>query len=211
MTRYLTKSRFKTAVECPKKLFYTGKKEYRNTNNENSFLQSLADGGFQVGELAKCLYPDGIEITSKGNEQALAETAQYLKQDKVVLFEPAIAFNHLLVRIDILIKNGDIFELIEVKAKSIDSTDPQIESRDGIKSGIKPYIEDVAFQTYVLKSAFPGSRVTSYLLMPNKADVSRLDQMNQLFKIERDGKRIKVQIRWQKQSPEQILYCINSM
>ncbi len=192
MKKYLIKSRFKTAVECPKKLFYTGKKEYRNTNNENSFLQSLADGGFQVGELAKCLYPDGIEITAKGNEEALAETAKYLQQDKVILFEPAIAFNNLLVRIDILIKNGDIFELIEVKAKSIDSTDPQIESRNGIKSGIKPYIEDVAFQAYVLKSAFPASRVTSYLLMPNKADVSHLDQMNQLFKIERDDKKIKV-------------------
>ena len=31
--KYLTKSRFKQAVECPKKLFYTGKPEYKNTKN----------------------------------------------------------------------------------------------------------------------------------------------------------------------------------
>ena len=50
--RYLTKSRFKLALECPTKLYYTGKPEYANTNNENEFLAMLADGGFQVGELA---------------------------------------------------------------------------------------------------------------------------------------------------------------
>ena len=58
--RYLTKSRFKLAVECPTKLFYTGKPEYANTNNEDAFLAMLADGGFQVGELAKFMYPEGV-------------------------------------------------------------------------------------------------------------------------------------------------------
>ena len=51
--RYLTKSRFKLAAECPTKLFYTGKdKVYRNTKQEDSFLAMLAEGGYQVGELA---------------------------------------------------------------------------------------------------------------------------------------------------------------
>ena len=63
--RYLTKSRFKLAVECPTKLFYTGKSEYRNTSNEDEFLAMLADGGFQVGELAKLMYPSGVEIKAK--------------------------------------------------------------------------------------------------------------------------------------------------
>ncbi len=47
--RHLTKSRFKLAVECPTKLFYTSKKNYRDLKQEDSFLQALADGGFQVG------------------------------------------------------------------------------------------------------------------------------------------------------------------
>lgn len=63
--RYLTKSRFKLAAECPTKLFYTGKdKVYRNLKQEDSFLAMLAEGGYQVGELAKLYYPDGIEIES---------------------------------------------------------------------------------------------------------------------------------------------------
>jgi len=51
--RYLTKSRFSLAMECPAKLFYTGKTEYANRKLEDPFLEALAEGGFQVGELAR--------------------------------------------------------------------------------------------------------------------------------------------------------------
>ncbi len=41
------------AVECPRKLYYAGEKDvYRDTKEEDTFLQALADGGFQVGELS---------------------------------------------------------------------------------------------------------------------------------------------------------------
>jgi len=49
--RVLTKSRFKLALECPNKLYYTRKKEYANTKKDDPFLAALADGGFQVEEL----------------------------------------------------------------------------------------------------------------------------------------------------------------
>lgn len=62
MTKYLSKSRFKVALECPRKLAYLGNDAYVNTKKHNDFLKSLAEGGFQVGELAKLLYPGGIEI-----------------------------------------------------------------------------------------------------------------------------------------------------
>ena len=46
--RYLTKSRFKMALECPTKLFYTAKKNYANQKMDDPFLLALADGGFQM-------------------------------------------------------------------------------------------------------------------------------------------------------------------
>ena len=62
---YLTKSRFKTALECPTKLFYTDKENiYSNKKSEDEFLMALAEGGFQVGELAKHYHPGGHDITS---------------------------------------------------------------------------------------------------------------------------------------------------
>ena len=129
-TRYLKKSRFKLALTCPTKLFYTDKKEYANTSDDDAFMAMLADGGFQVGELAKLMYPAGVEIKTKDSTQALAETKQSLAQQNVVLFEPAIAFEGYLIRVDVLVKRGDVFEVIEVKAKSETITQAELEVRD---------------------------------------------------------------------------------
>lgn len=192
--RYLTKSRFKLAVECPTKLFYTGKpKLYADMRQEDSFLQMLAEGGYQVGELAKCLYPDGIEVTETEHKAALETTASLLQREQVVVFEAAVAFEDFFVRIDILIKNGDHYELIEVKAKSYDSTQPDIAGvRVAIKSDMRPYIEDVAFQVWVLQQAVPTAQISTFLMMPDKSVSCMHDQMNQLFKIVREGSRTRV-------------------
>ena len=106
--RYLTKSRFKLALECPTKLFYTGKPEYANQKIDDPFLLALAKGGFQVGELAKCYFPAGIEvITDPGNyDAALAETSSLLVQENAIIFEAAMSFASLFIRVDILIKTG---------------------------------------------------------------------------------------------------------
>lgn len=183
--RYLTKSRFKLAVECPTKLFYTGKKQYRDALEENEFLAALAEGGYQVGSLAQLAYPEGVEIKGLDVEAAIAETAMYLQQETVVLFEPAIQVGNFLVRIDILIKESNRFELIEVKAKSFNSLSLEIESkRGGINSSMRPYIQDAAFQTWVLRQAFPQAVISTSLMMPDKAKVATLGGVNQMFKIE---------------------------
>ena len=57
--RLLTKSRFKLALECPNKLYYTRKSEYANQQIDDPFLEALAQGGFQV-EDCRLEYPDGI-------------------------------------------------------------------------------------------------------------------------------------------------------
>ena len=119
MPRYLTKSRFKLGIECPTKLYYTSKPDqFVNTKQEDEFLRALAEGGFQVGGLAKLMYPCGIEVTETKHEDALARTADLLARDQVTVFEAAIRYGDLFIRADILIKCGNHFELIEVKAKS---------------------------------------------------------------------------------------------
>ena len=185
MNRYLTKSRFKLALECPSKLYYSGKpNDYRDSMAENAFMASLAEGGYQVGELAKQLYPNGIEIEGYEHADVVHETMQLLQQDQVVLFEPAILVGNFFIRIDILVKNGNHFELIEVKAKSYDSRAPDIESRrGGISSGMLPYLQDVAFEKWVLQLAFPSVDIDTFLMMPDKAQSLEVDGINQIFKI----------------------------
>lgn len=184
--RYLTKSRYKTALDCPIKLFYTGKKkEYINNDLEDSFLKSLAQGGFQVGELAKLYFLDGIEIAEKDNATAEAKTVPLMQRDKVTIFEAAIRHENFFIRADILVKNGNHIDLIEVKAKSIaPSTNSFLNAKgDQLSTDWKSYIADVAFQKHVLQLAYPKLRVHAYLMLANKEAVAPTDGLNQLFKV----------------------------
>ena len=165
MSKLFTKSRFKTSLDCPTKLYYASNdKIYANSNEDDPFLKALAKGGFQVGALAQCYYPEGIEIKHKDYEKSLAETSELLKQKNVTIFEAAIKFNNLFIRVDILEKKGKTINLIEVKTKSVSPDDFKDElwnSRE-LKQGVhslkgtwKPYIYDIAFQAHVAKPVEP--------------------------------------------------------
>lgn len=174
-------------MECPTKLFYTGKdKEYKNSKGENEFLESLAEGGFQVGKMATLLFPEGKEVKARKNQEALTETAVLLSSNhSIILFEPALAFENLLVRVDVLVKQGNLIELIEVKAKSYNSEDPDIEGvRAYINASMLPYIEDAAFQKYVVSNALPSCSVSTFLMMPDKSVAAVTDGLNQCFRID---------------------------
>jgi hypothetical protein len=189
--RYLTKSRYKLALECPVKLFYTGKKEYANVKVEDPFLEALAQGGFQVEELARMEYPEGVLVAGEhfDYDGAIATTNELLQQENVVIFEAAFAFENLFIRTDILIKNGNNIELIEVKAKSFNPNDPNtfVGKRGYISSSWKPYLFDVAFQQYVIKKANPSWKIKAYLMLADKTKRAQIDGMNQLFRISKDA------------------------
>lgn len=189
--RYLTKSRFKLGLECPTKLFYTKKPtEYANSNLDDPFIKALADGGFQAGELAKCYYPGGIEIEGLDYEKTWQETQEHLKKENVILYEAAIKFNSLFVRVDILMKSGSRIELIEVKSKSFNSNTFleevwQKRNRNKLDSSWKPYIFDIAFQVHVAKLALPDFEIASYLMCSDKDKVASIDGLNQKFLIQK--------------------------
>ena len=104
--RLLTKSRYKLALDCPNKLFYTRKDEYANSQTEDPFLQALAQGGFQVEELARLEYPNGILIEGNDwNYEFLAEqTNELFPQENVVCFEDAFKLESLFMCPNILVK-----------------------------------------------------------------------------------------------------------
>ena len=155
----------------------------------------LADGGYQVGELAKCFFPEGIEIPSHNIADAELQTNEMLAREQVVLFEPVIRFNDYLVRVDILIKDGNKFQLIEVKAKSYNPAKPKILGSTGnLLSGMRAYIEDIAFQAYVFKAFLPKAEVRCFLMMPDKSARAPISGLNQLFKVERLAGRAKVTV-----------------
>ena len=195
--RYLTKSRFKQALECPTKLFYTKKaSEYANISNEDSFLQSLAEGGFQVGELAKFYFHDNpieekITIETRDEDKAIAETNEMLSREgRVVIAEAAFKFKNLFVRVDILVKEDNKISIYEVKAKSWDVEKDSFfdKKKSKITSSWHPYVYDIAFQKYVVSNSLQKGDVKAYLTLVNKSNETDLDGLNQYFTIEKiDG------------------------
>lgn len=186
--RYLTKSRFKLALECPTRLFYDGKPEYADQKREDPFLQALADGGFQVGALAKCYYAGGIEVMASEHNTALEETNRLLEKENVIIYESAVCLESLFARIDILVKKGNEIDLIEVKAKSYDEGEDKFLTRSGnISTTWYPYLADAAFQKYVLSHALPGYSISAYLMLADKASRCSVDGLNQRFKLTRDN------------------------
>jgi hypothetical protein len=191
--RYLTKSKFKLAIECPAKLYYIGKKEYANQSLDNSLLLALADGGYQVGELAKCYFPGGHEIKTLEYKESLAQTNELLQLDQVIIYEAAIATKNLFIRADILVKDGEHIDLYEVKAKSFNPNELNLfrNKNLSIKAKWAPYLYDVAFQKYVIKKAFPNFDVVAHLMMANKTVTCATEGLNQKFKIVKDPNKRK--------------------
>lgn len=198
ITKLFTKSAFKQALFCPASLYYYFDREnYANQMNEDDFLQALAEGGNQVGDLAKVYYdvrPDA-DIREMGYDEALEKTDELMKREGVNIAEAAFHWKNCFIRADIIEKKGNQINLIEVKAKSWDPSESFVTKRDHNKvdSGILEYVYDVAFQKYVIQNAL-GSNFTvkAFLMMPDKSIVSNSDGINQYFRVVKDKGRVSI-------------------
>lgn len=207
---YLTKSDLKTARSCTTKLHYK-KLGYPTVDRVDGYTRILADGNFIVSKIAHLLYPDGIYIsahlkTDESIANAAQETIAYLQQENVVLFEPVLYHNHQLARADILVKQGDRIEIIEIRSKGFDSKTHEDlikyrklslfrNKRTGKVGGEWRYIiEDVAYQVGILQEMLaehlphrPDRKIAiaPYLLVPDRAKTTAIDNLASYFQIQR--------------------------
>ena len=187
--RYLTKSIFKLALECPTKLYYAKKTSiYPDSRVDDPLLEALAEGGFQVGELARQYYPGGVNIDVMEHEEALRLTNKALKLENVVIYEAAVRFGNFFIRADVLEKKGNLIRLIEVKAKSYDQKDSSgfLKKNGFLSPNWVPYVFDIAFQKHVALKAFPKFRVNAFLMLADKTARTTVDGLNQKFFLDRD-------------------------
>ena len=190
---YLTKSRFKIGLECPSKLYYSSHpNEYPNSTEENPFLEALAKGGHQVGEMAKLHFPGGVEVKETTNQAAIERTQALIASGAKVLFEPAFLVGHRFIRVDILVLSEKYIELIEVKSKSMSGEGKeQFVSQRTQEANTKwrPYIEDLAFQMHLVKEVFAEDPrpVIASLMAPNKTKQTSIDGLYSLFPIKKSA------------------------
>ena len=179
--KYLTKTLFKKGLECPLKLTVN----YKSSEEKNEFLSALADGGFQAEELSRLHYRPGYLIDDRDYANSLKNTNDLLKKPDSIIYEAAFLHENLFVRTDILVKTGNVIKVIEVKAKSFDSTmnNVFINNSGRIRPEWRLYLFDLAFQQYVVHKSYPEYSIQSYLMLADKSKRASIDGLNQLFQI----------------------------
>ena len=188
MVKPLTKSRFKIALECPTRLYYEANDQYRNRLQDDAFLAALADGGHQVGALAKFKYhpdPQGQAITveeTKYDEAVTATDRLLAAPGRVVIAEAALRHGTCFVRVDLLIRDPQrqCIEIIEVKSKGVSQEDIDTRFKGG---DWQPYLYDVAFQAEIARRVFPGWQIIPKLLLLDKDVACDIEGLHQKFRV----------------------------
>lgn len=132
MNTLLSKTKYITGLQCPR-LIWTQFHEPEKIPETDPVTQHIFDQGHLVGELAKKLFPGGIDISTEDFMGNISNTIDLLKNRKP-LFEAGILTGNLYSRVDILCPTGEEeWDIVEVKSST---------SVKGV------HIDDVAYQRY---------------------------------------------------------------
>ncbi|MBT8092763.1 MAG: DUF2779 domain-containing protein [Gammaproteobacteria bacterium] len=145
----LSKSRVISAWQCAKKLYL--EKHHPELADVSARTESLFATGHQVGDMAKQLYgnADAIEIQfNRRTELMVRQTRGLIARGvEVPLFEATFQHDNVLVRVDVLLPDGEGWRAIEVKAST----------------SVKDYhVLDCAIQDWVMRGS--GLKVTGISL-----------------------------------------------
>jgi len=148
----LSKSQYIRGLQCHKSLWlYKNRQDLRDT--PDSQTESAFNTGYQVGDLAKELFPNGVEIEFDSNNfnGMIEKTKELIANGTEVIYEATFSEDGIFAMADILVKNGNAWDIYEVKA----STHTK-----------KYHINDTSIQWYALSKAINLNR--AYVIHINK-------------------------------------------
>ena len=150
--RLLSKSKYLNGIQCPR-LIWIQINEPEKIPETDPVTQHIFDQGHLVGELAKKLFPEGIDIPTENFKRNISSTVDLLKERKP-LFEAGILAGNLYSRVDILYPIGEEgWDIIEVKSST------------SVKD---VHISDVAYQRYCCNQSGLNIRKCCLALINNQ-------------------------------------------
>ena len=158
----LSKSNYLEGINCKKSLWFSKFNQELRKNNEQK--QYRFEIGNKVGSLAREYFGRGFQPKSKYYEieMAFKETFDYINNGGKLIYE-GMGFNKdkkVFALADILIKQNNEWELIEVKSST----------------SIKDYhVDDLSFQYYVFKSL--GLNITKLSVLHLNKNYSKGDKI----------------------------------
>jgi len=115
----LSKSQYIRGLQCHKSLWlYKNRPELRDA--PNSQTESSFNTGYDVGDLAKELFPNGVEIEFNSNNfnGMIEKTKELIANGTEVIYEATFKEDGIFAMADILVKNGKAWDIYEVKAST---------------------------------------------------------------------------------------------
>jgi hypothetical protein len=113
----LSKSRYLNGLQCPR-LLWIATNEPHKIPEPDAATQHIFDQGHLVGELAKKLFPGGIDVPAEDFMGNPSMTKELLRQRKP-LFEAGVLSGKIYSRVDILNPvNKNEWDIIEVKSST---------------------------------------------------------------------------------------------
>ena len=160
----LSKSQYIRGLQCHKALWlYQHKREVMTPLSSQK--EYIFENGHRVGKLAQGLFPGGTEIEHdpQNVDSMIEQTRALIDQGANVIYEATFKSRNVLIRADIFVRNGDVWDLYEVKAST------------GVKPHHKP---DAAIQWYVIQDHLPLGKahlvhVNSDYVFDGELDITR--------------------------------------
>lgn len=166
MAFYLSKSKYCSAVQCPKMLWL--KKNKPEVFDDSVMNESVLETGNEVGDLAMGLLGDYVEVPFGNLDEMIERTSELLVDGIPIITEASFSYNGLFCSVDILKNLGSgVVEIYEVKSST----------------SVKDiYYDDAAYQCYVLSEL--GFVVKKVCIVHINNEYERFGELDlhQLFK-----------------------------
>lgn len=159
----LSKSSFVRSVQCLKS-FHLYKHHYYLKDPISKDKQAIFNRGIDVGKIAQHLFPGGIDVSPSSVrefDQSVERTKQLIDSGSEIIYEAAFIFNEVLVAVDLLVKENNLWYAYEVKSS--------------LKiSGA--YVLDASLQYYVIKNCLPDLK--DFFIVTLNTDYILEDELN---------------------------------
>ena len=163
----LSKSQYTRGLQCPKSLWlYKFRRDLENRYIDNTKFEI----GNEVGRLAQEYFKGGvlIEFDSSNFNMMAKKTKELIDGGESIIYEATFIANGIFAMADILVKNGDEYEIYEVKSSA----------------SVKDYhIDDISVQWYCISSVLPLKKACIMHIDNSYERIGEID-LSKLFHIE---------------------------
>jgi len=119
-THILSKSTFLKGLQCDKHLYlYKNNRELLDPLTE--MQQAIFSRGTDIGKIAQQLFPAGIDVSPsspRNFKKSIEQTKKLMNKVEPVIYEAAFVYDEVLAAADIVVKDGDGWNMYEVKSST---------------------------------------------------------------------------------------------